>query len=107
MARLREELTGYDGVEEEHVRAVDAKAQLLASGDGDFARQLLPLSERLAELTADQKELKEALDAGQSALSSLKSVSSDLDSAANWGTWDMMGGGLLTTMQKALGNGLG
>ena len=46
------------------------------------------------------KECREALDAGNRALDSLKNAKSCLDSARNWGIWDMLGGGLLSGLMK-------
>ena len=47
-----------------------------------------------------QKECREALDAGNRALGSLKSAKACLDSARNWGIFDMLGGGLLSGLMK-------
>ena len=47
-----------------------------------------------------RREMKEAMDAGERALSSLRSAQEKLDSASNWGIFDMLGGGLLSTVMK-------
>lgn len=47
-----------------------------------------------------QKEKREAVDAGYRALRSLQAAQDNLDSAKNWGLWDMFGGGLISTMLK-------
>ena len=47
-----------------------------------------------------QKECREAIDAGNRALNSLKSAKACLDSARNWGIFDMLGGGLLSGLMK-------
>ena len=46
------------------------------------------------------KECREAIDAGNRALRSLKEAKSCLDSARNWGIFDMLGGGLLSSLIK-------
>ncbi len=46
------------------------------------------------------KERREAIDAGNRALRSLKEAQNNLDSAKNWGLWDMFGGGFISTMAK-------
>ena len=58
---------------------------------------LMNLTERLAELEADRKELQEAVRAGVIAEMSLEQVRSELRSAQNWGTWDLLGGGTIST----------
>ncbi len=47
-----------------------------------------------------EKEKREAIDAGNRALRSLKSAQDNLRSAKNWGIWDMFGGGFFSTMVK-------
>lgn len=46
------------------------------------------------------KEINEAIMAGKRALNSLEQAHRDLGSASNWGVWDMLGGGLFSTMIK-------
>ena len=47
-----------------------------------------------------RREMKEAMDAGERALATLKSAQEKLNSASNWGLFDMFGGGLLSTVMK-------
>jgi len=46
------------------------------------------------------KETQEAIEAGERALSSLKMAQSELSSARNWGIYDILGGGLISTFIK-------
>ena len=45
-------------------------------------------------------EIREAITAGEKALSSLKQAENKLKSASNWGMWDMFGGGLISGLLK-------
>lgn len=47
-----------------------------------------------------RREMKEALDAGERALLSLRNAQEKLNSAGNWGLFDMFGGGLFSTIMK-------
>lgn len=47
-----------------------------------------------------RQEMKEAIDAGERALTSLRMAQEKLNSAGNWGVFDMFGGGLFSTMIK-------
>lgn len=47
-----------------------------------------------------EKEKHEAIDAGNRALRSLKEAQNNLNSARNFGIWDMFGGGFISTMAK-------
>lgn len=46
------------------------------------------------------KEVREAIQAGERALNSLREAKSNLDSARNWGIFDMLGGGFITDVIK-------
>ena len=47
-----------------------------------------------------RREMQEAIIAGERALSSLRSAHEKLNSAGNWGLFDMFGGGLFSTIMK-------
>ena len=46
------------------------------------------------------KETQEAISAGERALSSLRNAQNELSSAKNWGLFDMLGGGFVSTLVK-------
>ena len=48
-----------------------------------------------------EKEKREAMEAGNRALHSLREAQTNLDSARNWGLWDMFGGGTITSLVKS------
>ena len=48
----------------------------------------------------DQREIREAIQAGEAALRSLERAKEKMGSAKNWGIFDMMGGGLFSSMFK-------
>ena len=47
-----------------------------------------------------RNEMREAILAGERALSSLRSAQEKLNSAGNWGLLDMFGGGMFSTLIK-------
>lgn len=47
-----------------------------------------------------RNEIREAIEAGEQALASLKSAQEKLQSARNWGIADMLGGGFITDLFK-------
>lgn len=47
-----------------------------------------------------QREVNEAIQAASQALRSLQQARESLKSAGNWGIWDMLGGGLISTFVK-------
>ena len=76
------------------------KAELVKAMGGQTGARLVELDRRLSGVTHQQKEVQEALSAGKNAKRLLGQVQDDLDSARSWGTWDMLGGGLIATMAK-------
>lgn len=76
------------------------KADLLKVRGGAVGEELTALDRERAELDGQEKELREAISAGEYARRLLEAVQTDLDSAADWGTWDMLGGGTLVTLAK-------
>ncbi|HYF77496.1 MAG TPA: hypothetical protein VD973_10215 [Symbiobacteriaceae bacterium] len=64
------------------------------------AAELFRLGEREQQLQWQAKELGEAQNAGRSADSALAKVEEALGSAQGWGTWDMLGGGMIATAMK-------
>ena len=47
-----------------------------------------------------EKEIDEAIASGEAALFSLKEAQNKLNSARNWGIFDMLGGGLISDIIK-------
>ncbi len=47
-----------------------------------------------------KKEIREAIEAGNKALQSLRAAKSELSSAKGFGIWDMLGGGMFATWMK-------
>ncbi|MFQ9389115.1 MAG: hypothetical protein ACLR1V_10350 [Coprococcus sp.] len=61
---------------------------------------MLHLDEQISACSSRIKELQEAISAGQKAAFTTDCVLSKLDNAEAWGTWDILGGGLLSTAAK-------
>ena len=76
------------------------KAERLKELGGTGGTRLAERDRALDALAAQRREVGEALHAGRQAEQALSGVLDSLDSAESWGTWDMLGGGLFTTMAK-------
>ena len=55
---------------------------------------------RNTDPNAEIREINEAIRAGEQALDSLREAKSQLNSARNWGIYDMLGGGVISSMIK-------
>lgn len=76
------------------------KERLIHDEQSIWSEQLYELSEKQAELKASLKEYQEAIDAGNGTSSALSTALNSLDKARGWSTWDMVGGGMITTAIK-------
>lgn len=99
-AELTQRLAGLSRLDAQYESALKEKEQLLAGQDTAETRQVVALAEKTGALQATQKELKEAILAGEAVNRSLAKVMEALNSARGWGTWDMLGGGMLVTHVK-------
>ena len=64
------------------------------------AAEVLRLEAQIISLNMQIKELTDAISAGKNAEQIADGILSSLSSAEGWGTWDMLGGGLLADMAK-------
>lgn len=101
--RIRAVLGEKDGLRVDRIRRdalLEEKGELLKQMGGETGARLTELDQRLDELESQRREVGEAISAGKSAEAALSSVLDSLDHAEDWGTWDMLGGGFLSTMAK-------
>ena len=78
----------------------DKEAWLREQADEATRQQLAALDQQLSELAGQRRELQEAVVAGEEVMARLEDVLKALNSAANWGVWDIFGGGLVATAVK-------
>ena len=100
LRRCESEYNELRGCEKQYEATLKEKATAVKAAGGANAEEILKLEERNAFLESQKKELREASSAGNSALSTARQVLDSLGSAESWGTWDLLGGGLLADMAK-------
>lgn len=100
LRRCEADLYALQGCESRYAAVLEEKARAVKAAGGPAAEKILDLEERTAYLESQERELREAIEAGYAALESADQVLSSLDSAESWGTWDLVGGGLITDLVK-------
>ena len=100
LQRCRARLDQLEGCGRRYQEALAGKVQELKAGGGPAAQELMECETRIEGMRLRKKELKEALDAGKTALHTTEEVMDCLDSAEGWSTWDVMGGGLGVDLAK-------
>lgn len=76
------------------------KERLIKAQDSPLSEKLYELLDREADLQELLKEIVEANEAGFETKEPLEIALQSLEKAKNWGTWDMLGGGTISTYVK-------
>lgn len=76
------------------------KERLIQDSDSIWSVKLYEIADKEADLQTNLNEYNEAIGAGDLALVALESALSSLDSAKGWSTFDMFGGGMVSTAMK-------
>ena len=97
---VRAQMDTLRGCVEQYRSALQEKQQRLLQGTDSSSAQFRALTQRAEQCSRLNKEIIEALDAGESVLSQLSAIEDTLKSASNWGVVDMVGGGFLSDMAK-------
>lgn len=100
ISKLSSERLGYVDCQKEYNDLYAQKKEELMRGNGETVQEILDLTDKANLTRIDLKETKEAISAGGEVLDSLDSVLNSLESAEGWGTWDILGGGLLSDLAK-------
>ena len=100
LQRLRHEISKREIAPRTREHLLLEKAKWIADQQHPEAEELIKLTEQRAQLKAEQKEIQEALAAAFKVSGNLRKMLAQLDSAENWSTWDLLGGGLIVTALK-------
>ena len=100
ISKLIEERKNYKGCITEFNSLYEQKKNLLTKSCEASANKILEITKKKDESKRNLKEIREAISAGQSAVNSLDSALDSLGSAQGWGTWDLLGGGLISDLAK-------
>lgn len=97
---LRTRLDQLSGIEAEYELLLVEKEGLLRQSNQAATKELIQFAEQIAQLKSEENEIDEAISAGKNVVSSLERVIESLKNAEGWGTWDLFGGGFLSTAMK-------
>jgi hypothetical protein len=100
LTEVKRELAEVQDADLRLTRLMQQKETWMRDHDQSAREELERLSEQMASNQARIAETDEARRAGQSALQALLQAEERLNSAKNWGTYDMLGGGMIATMVK-------
>mgnify|MGYP003290569737 CR=1 FL=1 len=94
------ELARIRSREREYEKLLQERKEALAQSDTPAGEEIRRLQDTIASQTARKKELLEAIEAGNRAKGIADQVGEHLSEASSWGTFDLLGGGLLSDLAK-------
>lgn len=97
---LETELRDLSEVQVNYNRLFAEKMDAVKSENPAFGDELCRMEDRLGYIAAQKREVDEAVSVGQDILRQITSIESSLDNAEGWGTWDLLGGGLISDLAK-------
>lgn len=97
---LKDEIKDYDKLVKEYEALWKQKERELLNSSSFKKQEYVNSTEKLASLKVLDKELKEAVNAGDSLIEVLEEAKKEFESAKGWGTLDMFGGGVMSSMIK-------
>lgn len=95
-----EDLADLADCEARYAQALEQKRQAIEAAGTPEGRQLVQQKSEMIYLSGQQKELEEAIAAGTDALRTTADILQRIESAKDWATFDLLGGGLLTDFAK-------
>ena len=93
-------LSDLQDCEQQYERVLKEKTEQIKQSGVPEAGRIMQIENEIAFLENQQKEIQEAINAGNQAFYIAQKILEDLNSAKNWSTFDLMGGGLIADMAK-------
>ena len=100
ISKLVSEMAQYQSCESTYHELYEKKKEMLLQSVSKVADRILMLSDQIRGINNHINEIKEAIQAGNQVISHLDNATTSLSSAKGWGTWDMLGGGLVADIAK-------
>ena len=86
--------------EKQYEELLEVKKERMKTTGHWAAEKILELEQRLTYLDNQKRELDEAMEAGEAASALTEDVLNSLSSAESWGTFDILGGGIIADAMK-------
>lgn len=98
--KIKFKLDALRNIKEEHEKVLKIKEEAIIQKGLNEKSELIEISRDISKLEMDVNETKEAILEGHSLLNAIDKLIDSLKKAANWGAFDMLGGGVLSTAVK-------
>ncbi|WP_032123067.1 hypothetical protein [Clostridium amazonitimonense] len=98
--KIRRDLREIDNCKIEYEKIIEENKEKILSKGSKERMELESIQNEIGSSRGELKEIREAISAGDSLLSSMSRLIENLDSASGWGVIDMVGGGFISTAAK-------
>lgn len=100
ISNIKGDLSKFDNIDYRYKNLIKEKEDLIIKEGGNSGIRLKNSLVKTDEIRIDIKEIKEAINAGETTLNALEEVREKLETAKSWGTWDLLGGGIISDIAK-------
>lgn len=100
LLKNKEELNKLGNCVEQYEELLELKKERMKTTGHWAAEKIFEFEQKLTYLDNEERELNEALEAGEAAEKFTEDVLDSLSSAESWGTFDVLGGGLIADAVK-------
>ncbi|MFU7516935.1 hypothetical protein [Clostridium sp. HCS.1] len=94
------ELSKLGDLDLKYNNLLNKSSEYILSLNNDKSKSILKILEKIKFISIEKREIQEALFEGDRLIPYIDNAISSLNSAKNWGIYDMMGGDLIATMAK-------
>ena len=94
------EIVNIEDISNEYNKLLKEKEQFLISLNNSKSNEIHIVKEKISAIEFQKKEINQAIEATIPIKENLEKIYSKLNSAENWGTFDLLGSGLLATAFK-------
>ena len=100
ISKFEIEKNQYKNAQTEYDKLYYEKLQLLMNDNSSTAKEIMRLNKDIELSTHNLQEIHEATNVGKKVQEGIANALESLNSAENWGTWDILGGGLIADIMK-------
>ena len=97
---LNKEICDIGNIQKKYNDLLEKASDYISRLNNEQSQEVTRLQHKIQKLHLEKKEVQEAINEGENLLSTIDNALSSLNSAENWGIYDMIGGGLFATMGK-------
>lgn len=97
---LNKEICDIGNIQKKYNNLLEKASDYISKLNNGQSQEVTRLKHKIQKLHLEKKEVQEAINEGENLLPTIDKAISSLNSAENWGIYDMIGGGFFATIGK-------